>query len=78
MNQPTTPSPVLYLVIGTICLIALACILSLVYMSIFEIEPSEAVFGALKDATTFILGALTGVLVNTRNRISSNEIEEKN
>jgi len=78
MNKiPITSPAVLYMVIGTICVIALTCILSLAYMAIFQIEPAEAVFGALKDATTFILGALTGVLVNTRNRLESTTDEKR-
>jgi hypothetical protein len=66
MTPSRTPSPVLYMVVGSICLIAITCVSSLAYMSIFGVSPHEAVFGALKDATTFILGALTGILVNTR------------
>jgi hypothetical protein len=72
MTPSRTPSPVLYLVVGSICLIAITCVSSLAYMSIFGVSPHEAVFGALKDATTFILGALTGILVNTRNQPPQN------
>jgi hypothetical protein len=68
MTPSRTPSPVLYMVVGSICLIAITCVSSLAYMSIFGVSPNEAVFSALKDATTFILGALTGILVNTRNQ----------
>lgn len=70
MSTPTppasTPRSVLHMVIGTICAIALLCVGSFAYMAIGGMKPDEAVLNCLKDATTFILGALAGVLVNTR------------
>lgn len=61
-----TPQPILYIIIGSLSLSLLGIIGCFIMLCFTELPPPTEVFGALKDICLINLGALTGLLVNTR------------
>ena len=61
-----TPQGIVFTVVLTMSWVVVGTTACYAYLSINAIAPDEKVFSALKDAGIFALGALGGILANTR------------
>lgn len=64
-EQPRTPQPIVYMIIGTACLVVICSVAANIFITIHNI-PTDAAFLVLKDVLLTTLGALLGFLANTR------------
>jgi len=70
--QPQTHPKIIFLVIGSIALLSLICVSTLSYCLIEHKEYDQTLLTAFVGISTGLLGALSGLLVNTRTAPPSN------
>lgn len=64
----TTPKGITYIVVGTLSALSVTYMFTLSYCTIAGVTPNDAVDRAFQAAGMYILGAFTGLLVNTRSQ----------
>lgn len=64
----TTPKAITFIVVGGLCLMALTYMGTLSACVVFGIEPKNEIMRSLEAAGMYVLGAFTGILVNTRSQ----------
>lgn len=64
----TTPKGITFIVVGTLSALSVTYMFTLSYCTIAGITPNETVDRAFQTAGMYILGAFTGLLINTRSQ----------
>lgn len=64
--QIQTPKPIVLIVVGSLALMALTYFITLAICIMNQIPIEQGLLSNFKDTALIALGALTGVLVNTR------------
>jgi len=73
-RQTKTPQGIVWMVIGTMCVVLLMSMACTVVLAWRGVEPVLVVFSLIKDVILLTLGHVSGVLNNTRTQeIPSNE-----
>jgi hypothetical protein len=62
----TTPKAITFIVVGTLSFLSIIYFASLSYCVIMGISPPDTIMRSMEAAGIYALGALSGVLVNTR------------
>lgn len=72
----TTPKAITFIVVGGLCLMALTYMGTLSACVLFGIEPKNEIMRSLEAAGMYVLGAFTGILVNTRSQSSESKPQQ--
>lgn len=62
----TTPRSLIFIVVGTLCVMAFTYVGTLAYCVVSGAHPEGDLMRAFEAAGIYVLGAVTGILVNTR------------
>lgn len=66
--QSTTPKAITYIVVGSIAFMSLLYMITLSYCVVAKVEAPDGADRSLQAAGMYVLGALTGLLINTRSQ----------
>lgn len=64
----TTPKAITFIVVGGLAIMAVTYMLTLSACVLFGLEPKNEMMRSMEAAGMYVLGAFTGVLVNTRSQ----------
>lgn len=63
-----TPKAITFIVVGGLAVMALTYVATLAACVLFSIEPKNEIMRSFEAAGMYVLGAFTGILVNTRSQ----------
>lgn len=64
----STPKPITYIVVGSLSLMSIVYVSTLSYCVLSNSSPTTEAMRSFEAAGIYVLGALTGILVNTRSQ----------